>query len=183
MKYYYKYDNGIEIQIWEDEIPNQQTQLVNFIHKEYSGKIPILNKNKKLAVEFLLPKNISNYAMLGLIYEANNILQTEIKIDISDYEEGEFENNIAMKPDYIHKGIPEDYVEGIEESIANINERNLLPKGSYEFCVGAHGEVGSSEMSFMLTCNILLNLLSITEYTEEKVKEIIQNEIINIKNK
>ncbi|BCN32366.1 hypothetical protein [Anaeromicropila herbilytica] len=177
MIYEYNYDNGIQIKIWDDEIPKQQLCVIKNISKRLDGNGICLEQNKTMAVELRLPRNISNYAMLGLVYE-NNTISTNIEIEINDYEEIEYVENIALKTDYIHMGIPEDYVNGIEKSINKLNNEELISNGNYKFCVGAHGEVGSSTISFMIVCSILLKLLLLENITKEKVREIIESEII-----
>lgn len=89
----------------------------------------------------------------------------------------EYLESIAIMPDYVHEGIPEYYLGAIEKSLENFFERKLIHSDLYEFSVGAHGEVGSSEMIFMVTANILLELLNENEYTKDKVKKIIQKQL------
>ncbi|RDY26203.1 hypothetical protein [Lachnotalea glycerini] len=177
MVHKYNYDNGIEIKIWDDEIPIQKCGIIKKISKDFSGNGVSLGKDKLIAVELRLPKNVSNYAMLGLVYENNDTL-SNIEIEINDYEEIEYAENIALNPDYIHMGIPEDYVAGIEKSINKLSGEKIVNNGIYKFSVGAHGEVGSSIISFAITCNILLKLLLAGDVSKDKVKEIIESEII-----
>jgi hypothetical protein len=173
MLYDYKYDNGVRVKIWVDDIPLQQNIIVKTISKKYSDALVCFDSNKNLAVELCLPKNCSNYAMLGVIYTAKS-QEANVRIGLSDYEAKEYLENIALKSDCVHEGIPEYYLGAIEKSIDNFYERKLLHNGLYEFSVGAHGEVGSSEMIFMVTANILLELISGNEYTKENVEKIIR---------
>jgi len=94
--------------------------------------------------------------MLGLTY-CEDLYNADISIHISDFESEIYTESIAIQPDIIHKGIPEDYIQGILDSVKK--NQNLLKGGKYSFCVGAHGEVGSSEKIFYILTSLLLKLL------------------------
>jgi len=179
MVYEYNYENGIEIKIWDDELPTQNCGVIKKIIKDFGGNGKCLDKNKSMAVELRMPKNVSNYAMLGVVYKKDDT-ECRIEIETNDYEEIEYTENIALNPDYIHMGIPEDYVAGIEKCF-NINGEKTINDGIYKFCVGAHGEVGSSILSFAITCNILIKLLITEIISKDKVEEIIKSEIMQYK--
>lgn len=170
----YQYANGIKIKIWLDELPIQECELITIIESEYQAESQDL-QNKQIVVELKIPRNISNYGMLGVKYR-NNATLANVQIYVSKYDEEIYAENIAIKPDVVHKGIPKNYVNGIINSI-ELNNGMLLKNGYYEFHVGAHGEVGSSEKIFFILTNIILKLLSKKDFTKDTIEKIIKEEL------
>lgn len=170
MIYDFQYTNNVRIKIWENENLMCKCKKINVISKNYSAGIQKA-KDREIIVEIQLPKNNSNYGLLGVKYQSN-MEQAEVIIDVSEYEEEQYMDNIAIKPDIVHKGIPDDYVNGIIRNIEN-NKGTLLKCGKYEFCYGAHGEVGSSEKIFYILTNIVLELIFEQDIKKENVEKII----------
>ena len=174
MTYEYQYKNGIRIKIWIDEMPIQECNRTNIIEREYKADAQEINDGQ-IVVELKIPRNISNYGMLGMRYQ-NDLNTAHVLINISKYDGEIYEKSISIKPDIVHKGIPEDYVNGIIRSFEK-NKGNQLKCGRYEFNVGAHGEVGSSEKIFNILTNIVLKILLEKEISEDVMKEILSDEI------
>ena len=173
----YIYENGQKIKIWKDEFPTLNCKPNNTIERLYDGAVESLGINKLMVVELSIPKNISNYAMLGVKYENNE--ETKVQIDVYDYDTKEFADNLGIKPDYIQIGIPKDYVVGIYKGIENMIISGIFKKGKYRFFTGAHGEVGSSNSIFQDTCMVILNLLYETEVNKELVEDVLKSVISN----
>ncbi|MDF9840420.1 hypothetical protein M2105_001419 [Paenibacillus sp. PastF-1] len=53
----------------------------------------------------------------------------------------------------------------------------LLPSGTIGIHTGAHGEVGSSPVSFRQTMSVLLRLITLENKTPESVRETIVDEL------
>lgn len=170
MIYDFKYKNDVRIKIWENESPICECKTINKITNRYSANIQKA-EDKIIVVEIQLPKNNSNYGLLGTKYRSNQDI-ADIVVDVSEYETEQYIDNIAIKPDIVHKGIPNDYINGIIRNIEK-NKELLLKCGKYEFCYGAHGEVGSSEKIFYLLTGIVLELISEQDINKESVEKII----------
>lgn len=99
---------------------------------------------------------------------------TEIVININDYEEELYLDNISLRTDIVHKDIPEDYAGAMLKRIEN--EQSLLRTGKYEFYIGAHGEVGLSEKIFSIITGVLLKLIG-KQFSKEHVGKVIKTEI------
>lgn len=175
MIYYYEYVNNIKLKIWVDELPIQECQNIKFIKKKYKADTSTLN-NMQLTIELQIPRNVNSYGMLGVKYQ-NNLSDAKVIINVSEYEEKLYRDNISIEPDIVHQGIPEEYVNGIINSVER-NQNDLLKSGTYKFNVGAHGEIGSSEHFFEVLSNILLKLLNINNFNSDIIKEILNNEDI-----
>ena len=174
MLYDYQYENDVRIKIWLDELPIQECERTNIVKREYQAGVQDL-KDRQIVVELKIPRNISNYGMLGVRYR-NTSITVNIQINLSKYDEEIYEESISINPDIVHKGIPEEYVSGIIRSIEQ-NNGMLLKSGHYEFNVGAHGEVGSSERIFFVLTNIILKLLLEQEISKDVVGQLINAEI------
>ena len=177
MFYDYEYMNNVRIKIWQNEIPIGQCETIKTIRRQYKINVQKIDTDS-MVIELKIPSNNSNYGMLGVKYKCDTS-GTNILIKVNKYEEELYEDNMSIAPDIVHKGIPEDYVMGILKSIDN-NRNKLLRCGTYEFCIGAHGEVGSSEKIFYILTNIILILLCRQEIEKDAVEEIISSQIYHV---
>jgi hypothetical protein len=168
----YNYESGSKIRIWQDEFPPFDLRPIKTIEKEFHSTNENLEMSKLMVVELSLPKNVSNYAMLGVQYEICE--KAKIEINVFDYDTIEFTDNLGLKPDYIQLGLPEDYIEGIFRGIDNLVKLGSLKKGKYRFFIGAHGEVGSSINMFDYICRVLVELLYEKEINKESVEKAIK---------
>lgn len=175
MIYMFSYNNGVKIKIWIDEFPECTYRDIDIFYKCYQTNKLSTNKFKKVAIELQIPINISNYCMLGIRFK-DNTRNAEIIIHTSNYKEDIYHNNLGINPDIIHKGIPSEYVSGIVECFDKNNNLGLLEQGYYEFIIGAHAEVGSSNYIFNKTTNILLKVLQEKTIDKSLIWNIIQSE-------
>ena len=89
----------------------------------------------------------------------------------------EYIDNLVIKSDYIHLGLPEDYVEGIFSGVEKLINLGLIRNGKYKFFIGAHGEVGSSVNIFDYICRVLMKLFNENEINSDVVEKIIKDEL------
>ena len=171
----YKYENGVKLRIWQNEFQPFDLRPFKIIEKEFITPNENIGSSKLMAVEVCLPKNASNYAMLGLKYESCE--ESKIVIDVFDFETVEFPENLGIKPDKIQLGLPEDYVDGIFQGFEKTLNKGLMRKGRYRFFIGAHGEVGSSVNIFDYTCRILMRLLIEKDFNTNIIENIIKAEL------
>lgn len=177
MLYDYKYDNGVRVKIWKNERPFEkckvQKKIVKKLQRDY-----LKTENEQemiLIVELKLPGNHNNYGMLGFEYR-KGVDETNIIINVNDYKGELYEANISVMPDIVHKGIPEDYVDGIIKSVEDIR-KETMKCGTYNFNIGAHGEVGSSQNMFYVITNILFRILDVDLIDDSIINKIILEEI------
>lgn len=149
--------------LWINTSPNIQCKTNNTlkinIETNNVAKIKITN----IALEVLLiPRHISNYALLGAKFTPGIGKALQIQVDISQYDGEITKDSIAMPEDEVHVGIPEEYSQTIIETAQKvIKERGGLPSGVLEFYVGAHGYVGSSKQIFSKITSVILKLMTI----------------------
>lgn len=171
----YNYENGVKLRIWQDEFQTFDLRPIKIIEKEFITPNENIGSSKLMAVEVCLPKNASNYAMLGVKYESCE--ESKIVIDVFDFDTMEFPESLGVKPDNIQLGLPEDYVDGIFKGFEKILNNGLLTKGRYRFFIGAHGEVGSSVNIFDYTCRVLMRLLIEKDINTNVVENVIKAEL------
>lgn len=171
----YNYENGVKIRIWQDEFQTFDLSPIKIIEKEFTTTNENIGLSKLMVVEVCLPKNASNYAMLGVKYEGCD--ESKILVDVFDFNTEEFSDSLGVKPDNIQLGLPEDYVAGVFKGFEKILNSGLLMKGKYRVFIGAHGEVGSSVNIFDYTCRVLMRLLIENDINTNVVEDVIKSEL------
>lgn len=171
----YNFENGAKIRIWQDEFQTFNLRPIKIIEKEFITANKNIGSSKLMVVEVCLPKNASNYAMLGVNYEGCD--ESKIVVDVFDFDTEEFPNSLGIKPDNIQLGLPEDYVIGVFKGFEKMLNSGILQKGKYRFFIGAHGEVGSSVNVFDYTCRVLMRLLIENDISTNIVENVIKSEL------
>ena len=105
MLYEYQFENSVRIKIWVDELPIKECSRTKLVKRAYQVDAQGL-KDRQIVVELKIPRNISNYGMLGVKYRKCSIM-ADVRIKVSKYDEDMYEKSISIKPDIVHKGIPE----------------------------------------------------------------------------
>ena len=171
MKYSYTYKSGLKIRIWVNELPMKTINGIFIVDKKYAAEQNQLQPDdKQIVLELSIPRNVSNYGMLGLKYQATHTY-ANISINVNHYEEDIYEEAMTIQPDIVHKGIQEEYVYGI---LNGIEKNKLLKSGLYDFNMGAHSEVGSSENIFEIMTTVLLKLLDENNFNKDFVENIVK---------
>lgn len=154
-------EQSYEARLWIDESIKFSMKTVG--SNETTLKVP--NKcdppweTLRLVFEMRLPRNASNYVLLGLRYYPANDGKLVVRVDFSEYEGEILEDNISLQPDEVHIGIPKEYVPRILKAINEMVEEADLPCGKLIFDIGAHALAGSSPMSFYKATKIILKLM------------------------
>ncbi|WP_405104323.1 hypothetical protein MHH28_17410 [Paenibacillus sp. FSL K6-1217] len=120
---------------------------------------------------------VSNYAFVGLSYYPSVQDNLEVEVEIG-YEKGDIIHEvIAMQPEVVRLGIPEEYVDAMLREIRDLSEdmTTEVPSGKIYICIGAHGSVGSSSVSFRKAIQVLIKLLTLKDRTVSIMKETIVN--------
>lgn len=149
--------------LWINELPIMDYDIIDKLELSLTIKNGMEVKPCSLALELLLsPRQVSNYAFLGVDFTPNNENKLEITVRIS-CDEGEIlEDNIASQSDEVHIGLPKEYGQAILRGAQKtLNEIPNFSGGTLNFNIGAHGLIGSSQLSFSKVAEIIIKLLII----------------------
>ena len=147
------------------------------IEKSYELHKEGLNCDKEIAVEVRVDRDANNYGLLGVKYYKGKLgAKVIINICDDDMPDNLYEENISLRPDIVHRGIPKEYATGIEKSFDMSYKKGILKCGIYKFGPGAYGEIGSSENIFFRLTNILLRVLYADNCDEKIIKQIVGEE-------
>lgn len=122
---------------------------------------------------------VSNYACIGISYFPSDSGELVVQAGIGCNDDEIIEDVIALQPELVRRGIPEAYIIAMFDEIHTLSKDPafLLPSGTIEIHTGAHGEVGSSPVSFRQTMSVLLRLITLENKTPESVRETIVDEL------
>ena len=169
-----------KIRYWFNELPplqltNDEKHIFNIIkNTNYEPN----NKEINFCIELFLPRNASNYGLLGFEYKYSK--ENLLNIEIGYVLENEIYYKSELLPkslnEYTYSGINIDYLNAIIKSI-NENIYNYDIKGNLKINLGANCEIGSSNKIFYyitqnLLC-ILKNLIDKEEISKEIIEEVI----------
>lgn len=131
-----------------------------------------------ITVELIIAaRMVSNYAFIGLTYDTSVQDNLEVEVEIG-YEKGDIVHEvIAIQPEEVRLGIPEEYMDAILDEIRVLSEESTIeiPSGKIHIHVGAHGSVASSPVSFRKAIQVLIKLLVVKDWTVPVMKEAIVN--------
>ena len=167
--------------LWIDKLPNLPFKASEKVQTNVKVNTGLDLKPIALAVEVLLsPRHVSNYAFLGVKFTPNQGNELNVYVHVTGDEGVVMHDNIAFKSDEVHVGLPYEYADAILKNARNIIE--VLPQfsgGILEFCIAAHGLIGSSQASFAKAAEIIINLLitDLNQSDENKLKQIVANSL------
>jgi hypothetical protein len=164
--------------LWINEMPNLREEIIDVIETTIEVSNRQQWEEKAVILELLLaPREISNYALLGVMYLPTNNEILNIKVNVSSFKGKILVDNIALSTDEVHLGIPKDYA----TSIINLVKEKVLefqfPAGDLVFNVGAHGYVGSSKLIFSIITKVLMGLLGSKNIMKASIGEL--NEMVS----
>jgi len=105
----------------------------------------------------LLPREISNYGLLGLEFSPLEGHSVQYEIFYLENNRVLLEDNIAMRSEQVYIGIPKEFAIAIKDVMEKLNGSEI-PVGKYSFITSAYGAVGSSKVIFSKLTSILLKL-------------------------
>ncbi|WP_342561912.1 hypothetical protein NST84_20000 [Paenibacillus sp. FSL R7-0345] len=166
--------------VWLDELPFAPYPVKERIERAF----PLINytckKHSILTVELVLAaRMISNYACIGISYFPSDAGELVVQAGIGCNDDEIIEDVIALQPEVVRRGIPQEYIAAMLDEIHMLSKdpSYLLPSGTIAIHTGAHGEVGSSPVSFRQTMRVLLRLLTLDNKTYKLVQETIADEL------
>ncbi|VBB09156.1 Hypothetical protein LUCI_4442 [Lucifera butyrica] len=165
--------------LWINDFPGFESKIIDTIHRTFVGAKEIPRCNKSVVLEILLPRNASNYALLGATFIPLVGGTLDVKINIGVHDDAVLKDNIAFTSDEVHVGIPKEYAFAVMDSVAETLDDSEFPPGILFFDVGAHSDVGSSRMIFSRVTKILIKIIfnNILELSEDELKKLIALEL------
>jgi len=165
--------------LWINDFPEIKIKTIDTIQKTVEGVEDISKCSKSVVLELLLPRNASNYALLGVTYTPLNSKKLDIVINVGTADDVVLKDNIAFTSDEVHIGIPAEYALTIIDSAVDTLKDLEFPSGILFFDVAAHGHVGSSKMIFSRVTKMLVKIISknVLELSESELKELVALEL------
>ncbi|WP_310829406.1 hypothetical protein [Paenibacillus pedocola] len=165
--------------VWLNEYPHRPYRSKGRVDQSFPLKSYTYHAHCALTIELVLAaRMVSNYANIGVSYfpSDNGVLVVQAEIGFDD--DLIVDDVIALQPDVIKCGIPEEYIHAVIDEIQKLSADPdvLLPSGRIVIDTGAHGLVGSSPVSFRQAINVLLQLLTL----EDKTAESVQDKIVDV---
>lgn len=163
-----------QIRIWIDEYPCVNNNKEFEIGNQIITRREKLDNNRNVACEVCLPKNASNYALLGCTYNNIDYSFANIKVCYSKEHDKIYES--ALNSQYYDKYIcmEEEYIEGINLGANIFNDKKIIAKGEYLFDLQVICEVGSSISIFSKTAQVLLEIIHLKTLNEDSILKIIK---------
>ncbi len=165
-----------EGRLWINEKPNITMEVIDSLVESVDVSNFQQWEEKNIVLElFLAPRDVSNYAMLGVKYIPTDTQKLNILVNITGFNGDILKDNIALLTDEVHMGIPQDYASSIINTAKEKAIELKFPVGSLMFEIGAHGYVGSSKITFVILTKVLMGLLSenINEGLGEKLNDMV----------
>ncbi|MBU3133908.1 hypothetical protein KPL40_15875 [Clostridium gasigenes] len=171
--------NFKKCRLWiNDTTHGIEIKLQNKVEKSIVANTTKSMDTIKVAIELALPKNASNYALIGFEYVPNKTVQNKTIVSVClNNELRDYDNQTLAKiDDKVVMGICNEYGDSILESaIEYINSIGVFPPGEVIFNIGAHAECGSSRAIFEKATEIILMISQFD--LENMTNEVIQKEI------
>jgi len=127
------------------------TSVGRIMNKSIPSRMKKSTGIEQIALELSLPKNHSNYALVGFEYKSNNTNQNLTNITVLTSNEKVYYSSQTLSDshDKVLIGISEEYGQSVLESaVETLNDIGGFPAGEITFNVGAHAECGSSKVGY-----------------------------------
>ncbi len=164
---------------WYNHIPFMLGATAKRLNGSFYQPAVVASTAFKLCCEIaLLPREISNYGLLGVEFSPSEGAAIEYEIFYFDRPGEVLKDNLASKSERVFVGMTGEFAISVKEEM----ERSIgskIPNGKYSFVTSAHGVVGSSKAIFSKLTSILIKLAGNdpNSLDIEKMKLIIADEI------
>lgn len=162
----FKYKNG-EIKIMWNEQPMHKNYKYDWYYKTIKKNTYKINESSLIGVEMKINKGGRIcYGMLMAQVKPYEILdEVRISIEFTHKNTTRYYNSLLFNDSYVYKGLPEEYVEQISDSIVEvISEKEDFPQCNISFEYAANCEIGSSPMLFGIIAEIIVNIIFSSSY-------------------
>lgn len=157
-----KLNNYRKCRLWVNELGELScTKAENVLEKTIPSSLTKSTGIAQIVFELSLPKNNSNYALVGFESRpnGNNQSTTKIAVLVSNKQLQHSKDTLAKPNDKVFIGISEEYGQSVLDSaVETIKEIGGFPSGEIAFNIGAYAECGSSKAIFAQATRVLLKL-------------------------
>jgi len=181
----FKYKNG-EIKIMWNEQPMHKSYEYDRYNKIIKKNTYKVNESSLIGMEMNINKGGRIcYGMLMAQVKPSEILdEVRISIEFTHKNTARYYNSSLFNDTHVYKGLPEEYVEQISDSIVKvISEKVDFPQCDISFEYAANCEIGSSPMLFGIIAEIIMNIIctssddkisnmSIADFTKQYISKI-----------
>lgn len=147
------------------------------IGKSITSSLQKGNVITQIAIEVSLPRNASNYALVGFEFipgESRKV--TDVSVHVASEQVTCPHDTIALTKKSVFSGISEEFAQSVLDSaIETINEIGGFSPGKLIFNIGAYSESGSSIMIFKLATKALIKISQLD--IENMSDALLQNEL------
>ncbi len=169
--------------VWLNECPPRPYPSKGRVEQSFPLKNYTYQTECTLTIELVLAaRMVSNYAYIGVSYFPSDRGELVVQAEIG-YDNGVvIDDVIALQPDVVKRGIPVEYISAVIDEIHKLSAdpEILLPSGKIVIDTGAHGSVGSSQVSFRHAINMVLQLLTLEDKTSKiDIQETIMHVLSN----
>lgn len=164
--------------LWINERPNIEYKCLKELNEVIVKDNWLMWDSVSYMIEiYLKQRHSSNYALLGMSYEHDDVNKLKIKVNSSG-EDGEIiENTLVFKSDEVHAGIPSEYSEEVLKRAKIFLNSVDCSSGTIIFDIGGHGYIGSSSAIFGTASEILLKLLINNKDDIRKIEKIVFDQL------
>ncbi len=171
--------------VWSDSIPDLRYPVMEWVERVVAAQSRGRSTSRCVAVELWLvtgPRAL--YGLLGAEFIPDSSEQLRVQVALSatpqynlgmriGAEEG-IAWSLAVWTDDVRIGLPEEYVRGIWDGIAEAG--TVLGSGTLTFQWAAHGAIGSSQALFGRITRCLVQLLAVdaAALSQEELAKILQ---------
>ncbi len=166
--------------LWINNLPKIEYTTIDVLKAKIKAEGSTNLVNTQIALELLLPNEVSNYALLGADFTPNDSDLLTIEVCISKNDDLILSDTIAKPYEEVHVGIPREYAQTIIDTVQKtLNDSVEVPSGILRFNCGAHGYIGSSQAIFSKVTRIILVLITCSEVQNscEGLKEVVLSEL------
>jgi hypothetical protein len=166
--------------IWLGDLPDWSAAVIKTVEYRSNAPRSHFSQLRSAAVEALIPTGgRALYGGLGATFVPKDTGQLCIRISIAADQGELLPDSLAGSLDTVYKGLLEEYVPGIYNTIARSDLPSALGAGTLHFCRAAHGRIGSAIVVFERLSSIVIQLLCLeqTSASEEELTQLIQQQL------
>lgn len=167
--------------IWINEEPKAVFWGKNVIKTEICTTCKKGLSEQSVALELCLPRNNSNYALLGVRYSPKeNTQKIIVSVESTDCKVEKYHDTIAMSIEDVYIGLLPEYAQAVFDSVCKYMEDvGDIPSGELVFNIASHGEIGSSRGLFSLMGRVVTELITkeLDDKNESEIQEAVKEAI------
>jgi hypothetical protein len=149
--------------IWLGELPALRVQPARALSGFVQARRPAFPEARRAALEIVLPRGATiSYGLLGAELHPSQTGRLLYEVAVSEASGSIFEDSIAVRPEEVRVGLPEEYAPSVVEGILEAERQTPnLVSGRLLIHCAAHGIVGSSRWLFARLARTLTKILTL----------------------